>query len=413
MIAAAKTPPLASVAFALVAVLGLLAASLAVRGQQPADVPVPKGMQKVFVQDPAFNMDAFEVFVPAKWHFQGTVVQGTKCFPVPFLVFRTTSPDGLTVLEKLPRLDWKWGTSPTIGPNQGDCLPLKQALSAQELLKYLSATMKLEYLADEAVPAELSAAVQKNAQQAQANFASKYAASGMKPPVESVNLARAIVRFRNGSFVMKGLLSATVDCTQSTLNGPGSQGSWVTNICNANVRYVHAPEAQYAAAVELLDPKNAGAMALPAWGQAWMANNARQTQANIAQIRAQGQAAMAQSKASAQQFQHSQDVRQHMHEEFLSTMQRGTSMSMQQSAQIANSNHTISSDWVDYSLDQQSVRDPASGQVNKVSSQYSYTWVDSSGKLSYQTNDVNADPNGALQGNWTRQQVVHGDGSAR
>jgi hypothetical protein len=33
--------------------------------------------------------------------------------------------------------------------------------------------------------------------------------------------------------------------------------------------------------------------------------------------------------------------------------------------------------------------------------------------VSYQTNDPNADPNGSLPGTWTRQQVVHGDGSAR
>ncbi|HEY4974933.1 MAG TPA: hypothetical protein VII41_15070, partial [Steroidobacteraceae bacterium] len=263
---------------------------------------------------------------------------------------------------------------------------------------------------DEPPPADLLAAAQKGAADAKASMAAQYASSGMSPPVETIQMARATVRYKNGSFVMKGLLSGSVDCTQNTLKGP--MATWVTNTCNASVRYVHAPEAQYAAALALLVPSTTGALALPNWGQAWIAANQRQTQANLAQIRAQGQAAMAQSKASAQQFQHSQDVRQHMHEEFLSTMQRGTDMSMSRSAQIANSNHTMTSDWVDYSLDQQTVRDPSSGQVNKVSSQYSYTWVDSSGKLSYQTNDANADPNGALQGSWTRQQVVHGDGSS-
>jgi hypothetical protein len=372
MTAAAKRTTAALIA------LAVLAPPHAVWGQQQAQVPVPKGMQKAFVHDPVFNLDAFEVFVPVKWHFQGAVVQGTTCFPVPFLVFRSSSPDGLTVLEKLPRLDWKWGTSQMIGNNQGDCVPLKEALSPQDLLKNVSATMNVEYLADEPVPAELLEAVQKSAAQAQAGVAAKYAVTGMKPPVETIKMARAIVRYRNGSFVMKGLMSATVDCTQSTLNGLPSQGAWVTNICNANIRYVHAPEAQYQAAVTLLDPKNAGAMVLAGWEQAWIANSARQTQANMAQIRAQGQAAMAQTKASAEQFQHSQDVRQHMHEEFLSTMQRGTTMSMNRSAQIANSIHTMASDWVDYSLDQQTVRDPATGQVNKVSSQHCYPWVDSS-----------------------------------
>jgi hypothetical protein len=86
-------------------------------------------------------------------------------------------------------------------------------------------------------------------------------------------------------------------------------------------------------------------------------------------------------------------------------------MSMHRAAQIANTSHTMASDWVDYALDQQTVRDPGTGQVSKVSSSYSYTWVDDSGKTSFQTNDGNANPNGYLTGNWSRQQQMHGDGT--
>jgi hypothetical protein len=84
---------------------------------------------------------------------------------------------------------------------------------------------------------------------------------------------------------------------------------------------------------------------------------------------------------------------------------------MQRAAQVANSNHRMAQDVVDYALDRQTVLDPGTGQISKVSSAYSYTWVDSTGKTSFQTNDASANPNGSLQGNWTRQQVVHGDGS--
>jgi hypothetical protein len=115
--------------------------------------------------------------------------------------------------------------------------------------------------------------------------------------------------------------------------------------------------------------------------------------------------------AQQEQFQRGQAMRQRQSDEFNATLERGTQMSMNQAAQVANSNHTIASDWTDYSLDQQTVRDPNTGQVSKVSSTYSYTWLDQSGKVAYQTTDANANPNGSLQGNWTRQQVVHGDGS--
>jgi hypothetical protein len=100
-----------------------------------------------------------------------------------------------------------------------------------------------------------------------------------------------------------------------------------------------------------------------------------------------------------------------MHEQFLATMQRGTDMSMARTQQNMNARSTAASDWVDYALDQKTVMDPNTGQINKVSSSYNNTWVDSSGKTSYQTNDPNANPNGVLPGSWTRQTAVHGDGT--
>src|SRR5664279_3232889 len=119
----------------------------------------------------------------------------------------------------------------------------------------------------------------------------------------------------------------------------------------------------------------------------------------------------AQMQAQQQQFNHDQAVRQHMHEDFMATMQRGTDMSMARTNESMNARSTATSDWVDYALDQRTVTDPNTGQISKVSSSYSNTWVDSSGKVSYQTNDVNANPNGVLPGTWTKQRVVHGDGT--
>jgi hypothetical protein len=100
-----------------------------------------------------------------------------------------------------------------------------------------------------------------------------------------------------------------------------------------------------------------------------------------------------------------------MHQQFLAQMQASTNASMANANASMNARSTVASDWVNYALDQQTVLDPSTGQVSNVSSAYSYTWVDSTGKTSYQTNDVNANPNGVLQGAWTKQQVVHGNGT--
>lgn len=375
--------------------------------QNDDGVTAPSGMQKVYVRDPALNMDAFGVIVPAKWHFEGTVIQGTSCFPVPFLVFRTTSPDGLTQLEKFPQLDWKWGTAPGAqNAGNGGCLPLKKTMTAQEMLKYMAGVLKVEYVNDVPMAEDLKSQAKQAWDQAQSHNA-----NGQKPG--TVDLASAEVSFKNGTFAMKGLLSGTVHCMTNSVPAPQRGQMWTSNVCMADIRYVTAPEAKYDAAVKELDPHNAGAFPLQKWGQAWMAGSAQRTQQNINAIQQRGEAARAQTVQSAQAFQHSQDVQQQMHNEFLSTMQRGTDMSMNRTAEAGNARHTATSDWVDYSLDQQTVRDPATGQVSKVSSQYSYTWVDSTGRTSYQTNDVNVDPNGSLPGNWTRQQVVHGDGSSQ
>ena len=146
------------------------------------------------------------------------------------------------------------------------------------------------------------------------------------------------------------------------------------------------------------------------WQQAWLQRNQQQADqiesANIASTNA----AMA---ASARKFQQDMAVQNQMHQEFMATMQRGTNMSMAQANASMNARSTATSDWVDYALNEQTVVDPNTGQVSKVSSADSYTWIDSTGKTSYQTPDVNANPNGVMPGNWTKQTVVHGNGTPK
>ncbi len=172
----------------------------------------------------------------------------------------------------------------------------------------------------------------------------------------------------------------------------------------------------------MLEP--AGAKQEDAWTQAWSARLQQQTQQNMRMINQMGQTAMANSQAqfqasqaqqaaSHQQFMQSQATNQRMHEQFLSTMQRGTDMSMARANQAMQARSTSASNIVDYALNQQTVQDPNTGATNKVSSAYNYTWVDTTGKVGYQTSDGLANPNGVLPGTWTRQEVVNGDGTPK
>lgn len=360
------------------------------------------------IHDPVLNMDAFFVALPVGWHFQGAVFQGTGCSPIPFPVFRASSPDGLTQLERLPRLDWKWGNGPyqPRGTPSG-CLPLREEMSPSEFLQHVSAMLEVQYVAEVPVPAEKVAAQRQSFDQLNARSA-QYAERSHTPPIiQHGEMAQAKVRYRNGSFAMEGLLFVDLDCIQSSSRGFRQQ-TFTSETCSALVRVVRAPQGKLDDAVRSLEL--AGARMNPEWDQAWREAVRRRTQAIAQQAQANFNQQM---QLQNQQFQQSQAVQQHLHEQFLSTMQRGTDLSMQRAAQSSAANHTAASDVVDYALGRQTVRDPNTGQVSKVSGSYNNTWVNKSGTQSFQTSDPNVNPNGYQPGNWTRQQQVHGDGTGR
>jgi hypothetical protein len=376
------------------------------------DIATPAGMQKGLISDPVYNMNAYEVFYPTGWHFQGTLLQGTKCKAVPFPVFRAASHDGLSVFERMPRVDLVYGNNPDINSAQSDCLKISGPISAQQYLKHLAQTMKVDYVGDEQVPQDIIDMTNKNNDRLQQDFAAKYKAQGIPQPKETVQLARAVIRYKNGSFTIKGLLAATMDCVTSQGHTNPRSPLYTTTQCFADVRYEHAPEDRYQAAISLLDPRKTGAASLTPWVKAWTDNLNRQTTANIQQIQRQGAQNIANIKANGEQFRASQAVRQRTHDEFIATMQQGTDNSMRRTQEAGNARQTAASDMVDYALDRQTVRDPNTGQISKVSNA-TYTWVDSTGKSAFQTNYVNDDPNGSISGTWTRQTVVHGDGTPK
>jgi hypothetical protein len=373
------------------------------------------GIRTENIADPSLNMTAVTVPVPAGWHFQGVLMQGGQCVGTPFAVFRSTSPDGLSMMEKQPVMGWRWGTGPMAASGPTDCLPMKAAIGAQAYLKYLAATMKVTYVSDVPEPAAENEAAQAGLKAAEAAYAGKYAAQNLTPPKETREMARARVSYQNGSFAMLGELRVQLDCTEtvypgmkSILKGMADRPSSTVDSCTAGTRYYTAPTAQFAQVIALWDAAGMGAKMSMPWQQAWVNRNQQQANQAIASSIAATNKAMA---ASAQQFQQNMAVQNQMHQEFMATMQRGTDMSMASANASMNARSTATSDWVDYALNQQTVADPNTGQVSKVSSGSSYTWVDSTGKTSYQTNDVNANPNGVLQGNWTKQTVVHGNGT--
>ena len=359
------------------------------------------GTQVEYITDPSLNgMNAFSVTIPAKWHFQGVLYEGAKCVPTPFGVFRASSPDGLSFMERMPALGWIWATGPSAAYlKTNGCLPMNGPMTAQDFLKHLSTTLKVEYVADEPVPQNV------------VNAGNDAAGQGQTPK-STTESAQALVGYKNGTFAMKGELFVRVDCTVTSLRGiPNNAPPTVYHQCAASARYMAAPETQYSVVEKMWDAPGMGGSPEQAWEQAWLQASLKRTNEDAAQrLNALHQRQSAAMQAQQQRFEHSQAVQQQMHEDFMATMQRGTDMSMARTQTNMNARSTAASDWVDYALDQRTVADPNTGQISKVSSSYTNTWVDSTGKVSYQTNDPNANPNGVMPGTWTKQQAVHGNG---
>jgi hypothetical protein len=358
--------------------------------------------------DPALNMKAYDVIIPAGWTYQGILVPGSSCNPNPTPVYRAYAPDGLTEFRRMPRFDWSWGNAPYNPRPQGDCLPLGHDVSALAFAQHLAQLQKGENFAEVALP-QLFA--QQFKQGVEADNAAIQAQAGQRPFRGDAAAAR--FEYLNGTFVIQEHLRVVIRCAH--MNQPGLGGTqYFHEDCGADVRVLRAPKGQLDALVKLMDGRTTGAVVDAQWQRAY--NEVRQQQTNhiVGAIKANTQAML-------QQGQESERVRQRQNQEYLAGQQgRYAQIQQQHDAQqgsydIHNANqkalmdarHTPASDVVDYALDQQTVS--GSGGTVKVPANYTQVWANESGQY-FLTNDLNTSPNGVLQGTWTQQTQVHGNG---
>ncbi len=343
--------------------------------------PAAPGTKVVSITDPVLAMPAYAITIPTNWFFEGAVFPGTSCSEAPFPVFRITSPDGLTGIKQLPRLDWSWSDNPRQPAKAGaDCLPYKKEIPASEVLKYMVGVLQVEFVKDEPTP-DL-AEIQRNT-----------AARNSQQMIFTADKARATVRYHINKIVIDERLNVFVSCTSFRTTG--------AHVCGAGVSRTWAPMGKYS------DDTFRSISKTFAVDQEWMSARGRiaiqklkdLSDQEMTMIKRQGEEAERRSKAQYNAFQQSQAMHQRQHEDFMASMQRGTDMSMKRAAEISNNNHRIADDWCDYSLDQQKRLDPRTGEITKDSNAYTYTWINEFGEH-YQTNDFNDNPNGGPKGNW-------------
>src|ERR1700691_4815283 len=176
-----------------------------------ANEPPPEGMQRAVLFDPAVGVNAYTVTYPAGWHYQAMLWQGSPCDGISAPVFRVSSADGLSVIERMPPFAWAWGSyAGNSRPTQG-CLDIHQTVSAKDFVKYMSSMLQVEYVADDPIP-------QQDVQQQQAQFdqlnarSDQMAANGGGQTHQWGDMASAKVRFRNGTYTMEGRVGAAIGC---------------------------------------------------------------------------------------------------------------------------------------------------------------------------------------------------------
>jgi hypothetical protein len=317
---------------------------------------------------------------------EGAVSQGTNCKTDPFPVFRAYALDGLTEFRRLPRFDWGSSNSRLAASVLAKCPQLSADISAREFLRYVAHLTNADRVTDWPLAGADRSGFMAGIDQANAN----YAQSGMRGYNMRGDIAAVRSMIHNGTFEVEQQLLAALVCNRTPL----PDGNFVVG-CTAQVRAVRAPKGKLDALVALINGHpGSGAVENPAWRQALNQAMAMHNQ----QIIRQRDIAFRQWSAMMTQN----------HKQFMDQMAAERNMREDQFHARMATKDTVTSDWVDYALDQQTVM--GSGGIEKVSSAYTYTWSNGQGQW-YQTNNPNANPNAAFNGNWTKQQVVHGNGA--
>jgi len=341
------------------------------------------GTKQVGIFDPVLGANYIIATIPADWNYQGGLLRESSCedaLVTPF--YRASSPDGLAGTKMLPRYDWGWSTNAPydLGPNS-DCPAHQGPISAEDFLRTMVKMLNVTYVRD----VYDEAAHENMRRQGQAHRAP----NGL---IQSSDNASAITRFKINSIDEEEVLNVTVLCEVKTYLPP--MRNVANNVCSAMVDFTWAPAGRMmptAMALARGDLKKIN----PIWGQRRGTYQRQKTQALVGQIISQGQI-----------FRQGMDARFQQHEEFMAVQQRGSDMNLNRFNRDMNAKQQMSDDWCDALLGQQKRYDPSTGQFYKTDSAYSYDWVNVQGKH-YLTKDINDNPNGRGDGEYTLTANVH------
>src|SRR5579862_5058430 len=206
-----------------------------------APIAADQGLTTADIVDPAYNVKAFTITIPAGWKFQGTVIPGPECSGVPYPVFRAYSPDGLNEIRLQPTFNW------TSHPNMRmktprACLDFGRTLTAEEFLKRYEEMVSSTGM-HVVGPMPIAPSYQRRVNGVAQNM------GRISPHIHANTNAYAVrVETVNGSFIIEQRLRAYVECRVSDQTGPMAGGG-----CSAHVDVLRAPKGKLDALAQLVD----------------------------------------------------------------------------------------------------------------------------------------------------------------
>jgi hypothetical protein len=338
------------------------------------------------VTDPALNMTAFTVTVPAGWKFTGMLERIPGCHgtlvPADGLAFTALAPDGVTAIEKLPGTSWGWASDGTSGLNP-KCGPVKISTADEYLLNIAIPNLRpdAQHIAVVPFTPEMKDMLAKARQQGQAQ-----APQGMKITEDA---ARVRLQYTLKGHPVEELLFVTLICREidtpafPMLHRPASQ----RHICSSPGTAIRrAPQGK-------LDPLIGKALPPPQINNQWDQEISEQMRQQFAAIQKRSDDTF---RAIQNHFKEVDNQMRENHEAFMAQQQSSFNNAMAQDRATQGAIDHAAQMQVRDSLNRQDFIDPNTGRKIETSNQFTHNWISSDGQSVVLNRDPTLDPNGLV-----------------
>jgi len=245
-------------------------------------------------------------------------------------VFRTSSPDGLSGVYVLPRVDWSWSSGAKQLPAAAGCMPWTRIISARDYLTYLLPILKVGFVRELDSSQDI-ASLKRSTDELNAKSRPLTTFSG--------DAAEFLVRYELNGHPVEEVLYASVSLADRFFRETGAH----VYKCTAFVKRFRAPLGKLQEQAAML--KSVQGSFDQQWNAQWMALWAQKMREDVGHLYGE------QTKALLAAGQRAGDLRMQQHQEFMKSMQGQADARRYQFQEGQFRKQHASDDFVDHVLD--------------------------------------------------------------